>query len=47
MKVNKFLLKKNDINKKSEIKKRLNGDSYNYEYIYDKEKYKTTIKFLL
>ena len=43
---NKFLLKKNDINRKSEMKKRLNGDSYTYEYIYDKEKYKTTIKSL-
>ena len=43
---NKFLLKKNDIKRKSEMKKRLKGETYTYEYIYDKEKYKITIKSL-
>ena len=43
---NKFFLKKNDIDQKKQLKKRINGEAYTYEYIYDKEKYILTLKSL-
>ena len=43
---NKFFLKRNDIKQTKETKKKINGESYTYEYIYDKEKYNSIVKSL-
>ena len=43
---NKFFLKKNDILQKQCSRKKLNGETFTYKYIYDKQKYELSIKSL-
>ena len=43
---NKFFLKKNDIKQKKSINKKIYKEVFTYEYIYDKEKYKSIFKYL-
>ena len=43
---NKFFLKKNDILQKKCSRKKLNGETFTYKYIYDKQKYELSIKTL-
>jgi len=43
---NKFFLKKNDILQKKCSRKKLNGETFTYKYLYDKQKYESSIKSL-